>query len=131
MGTLGDRVGVDLMALFGSEEDQDQPDTDASNLPDGDTETTRALDPALEDSSEGDAVPTLEQILRDLIADLNGIDPDEINMRAPLDGDLDITGLALWAVVAEMERVASKKFADTEVALWRTPTDILNAASSA
>ena len=42
MGTLGDRVGVDLMALFGSEEDQVQPDAD---LPSGEAAAPPASPP--------------------------------------------------------------------------------------
>ena len=157
MGTLGDRVGLDLMALFGSEEDQVQPDADSSSeeVPAPPVSLTPVAPaasaslasgaPSASDSvgasekhfaSSGaptpsvDAEPTVEAVVRNLIAELSGVDGGTLDLKQPLDGALDISGLALWAVVAEVERFSNRTFADSDVAEWKTPRDIISAAEA-
>ena len=182
MGTLGDRVGVDLMALFGSEEDQVQPDAD---LPSGEAAAPPASPASVASTPSGaasasstlsasstpsasfassasgalslssassapdsigasekhfassgaptpsvDAEPTVEAVVRNLIAELSGVDGGTLDLKQPLDGALDISGLALWAVVAEVERFSNRTFADADVAEWKTPRDIISAAEA-
>ena len=73
------------------------------------------------------ADPTFESTLIATICDLNGMSSDDFDLDASLTTDLDIQGLPLWALVAELERFAGAKFPDPVVESWQTPRDILDA----
>ena len=73
------------------------------------------------------ADPTFESTLMATICDLNGMSSDDFDLDASLTTDLDIQGLPLWALVAELERFAGAKFPDPVVEAWQTPRDILDA----
>ena len=137
MGTIGDRLGADLMALFGGEGEapSDTPQDEPSSPPEGE-EVAPVPDALVEEvhTSEAEVAPvateeTITSVLVQTIAELSGIPASVIEMDASLDEDLDITGLALWAVVAELERFSGAQFLDKDVLAWKTPADIVAATT--
>lgn len=141
MGTIGDRFG-DLAVLLradgeaappggaGSEPAGGHgscggPDADRGGVGPGGT-----LEPAGEaESEEGlEAAPSLEALITQTIMELNRAEPSD---KVPdLDLDfmaLDLSGLPLWALVAEVERFLGRKFTDEQVETWGSPRDILRA----
>lgn len=138
MGTIGDRLGADLMALFGGEGEapSDTPQDKPSSPPEGaEVAPVPAEEPVEEvHTSEAEVAPvateeTITSVLVETIAELSGIPASVIEMDASLDEDLDITGLALWAVVAELERFSGAQFLDKDVLAWKTPADIVAATT--
>ncbi len=138
MGTIGDRLGADLMALFGGEGEapSDTP-PDAPESPPEEEEVAPVPDEPVEEvhTSEAEVLPvateeTLTSVLTETIAELSGIPASVIEIDASLDEDLDITGLALWAVVAELERFVGAQFQDKDVLAWKTLGDIVVAAKA-
>ncbi len=153
MGTIGDSLGVDLMALFGAGEDQAQPelspDADGANQPARDVPSASGPDGVTRDSlnEEGrvdsgheliadgvaeefvqTAADGPEAVLRGIASELTGVPGHELDLDSPLDGTLNLTGLALWAVVAEMERGLGLVFPDSQVEEWKTLRDVLDAS---
>lgn len=196
MGTIGDRLGADLLAMFGGEgeaspekeevtserdpvpsapDDKPEPDVDgqAAGPVDGQPAlgtagTTSQVGPVSADgepssgdgsnvktpsgefgsvpkrvgaaegvhTSESDLPPDsdedrLRQVLLDTIVELSQLPESVVTFDSSLARDLDIHGLALWAVVAEMERQVKTQFLDEEVLGWATPKDIYSASLSA
>lgn len=82
---------------------------------------------SLETDTEDNSTPEVEQALREIIAELNHSEAQSLDLDADLTEELEITGLALWAVVAEVERRSGRVFLDDEVRTWRTPREILDA----
>ncbi len=80
---------------------------------------------ALEPTSE----PTLESTIAATIAELNRVEISDLDFDNDFTS-LDLSGLPLWALVAEVERFLGRKFTDDEVGSWDTPRDILRAAES-
>ena len=108
MSTIGDRF-ADLAALFGGEGEapsEDQPG--AAPTPEGEEAGT---------STNGGVLITA---LEDL-----GIKVDEGDFEADLQADLDLQGLALWALVAELERQVGRSVADSTARSWTTLNDVL------
>lgn len=66
-----------------------------------------------------------------LIAAEAGRAEDFVGPGDTLDEDLELTGLALWSVIAQVERELSVTFPDREVEAWRTVEDVLRAAAEA
>ncbi len=57
-------------------------------------------------------------------------DPAKMSPHLRLDRDLELTGLPLWSVVADIERELKTTFPDEQVRGWETLGDLLDAASS-
>jgi Phosphopantetheine attachment site. len=51
----------------------------------------------------------------------------EIDWRGATLADLGLTGVALWGLVAELERRLGRKIADDDAANWSTPEDVIRA----
>ena len=147
MGTIGDRFG-DLAALFGAEGEA-APEDAVSPIPNlgeggaGDVlvSATKAptdavgsadvVDPGELSGAETSVAPTLESVIATTITELNRA--DQTASDAALDWDLnfqalDLSGLPLWALVAEVERFLGRKFSDDQVETWESPRDMLQAA---
>lgn len=83
----------------------------------------------LDAQEDAPAAPTLESVIADTIVELNRT--EAANQGPDLDLDftaLDLSGLPLWALVAEVERFLGRKFTDEQVETWESPRDILRAA---
>lgn len=132
MSTIGDRF-ADLAALLGDEGEASlaaqpssplDPTEQAGSRSDGDHQHGEQTE------AEGTAEPaTFEQALISTICDLNGMSEKDFDLDASLAVDLDMQGLPLWALVAELERFAGATFPDPVVHAWRTPRDIVNDAN--
>lgn len=178
MGTIGDRLGADLAALFGGEGEaspkSNAAEEDLASAPSADETGPRgeggrdaAGEPGfagvsgepgsarksgaagesgasiggVEDSRDSgvhtseveDAAvasgDSLEVLLRETIAELSGKDAGAISLEDDLE-DLDIVGLSLWAVVAELERSLKVEFLDADVLEWETPAQIIEASEA-
>ncbi len=127
MSTIGDQFGA-LAALFGG-------DGEASP----DSVETEVVEAEVEEQSEGTSSEAGEKVAVDAtfkstliatICELNGMSAEDFDFDASLADELDIQGLPLWALVAELERFAGAKFADPVVEAWRTPRDILDSSEN-
>ncbi len=56
------------------------------------------------------------------------LDPADMRPDLRLDEDLELTGLPLWSVVAQIERELKTTFADSAVRSWKTVEDVLRSA---
>ena len=74
------------------------------------------------------SLPTAQSVVLGTIAELTGLSESTIELDDSL-VTLDITGLPLWAVVAELERFTGEKFPDSQVEAWETPRDLVRAAT--
>lgn len=80
-------------------------------------------------AEETEAAPTLEAILTQTITELNRTGLSDQGPDLDLDFTaLDLSGLPLWALVAEVERFLGRKFTDEQVGTWGSPRDILRSA---
>lgn len=159
MGTIGDRLGADLEALFGGEGEaspKSAADTEeagergeagesreraavgadqtpaAEGAPAAEQAVTSAEgDPGVYTSEvEGAAVTSadsLETLLLETVAELSGKDAADISFDDSLK-DLDIVGLSLWAVVAELERSLKIQFLDADVLDWEMLSEVIAAS---
>ncbi|MSS85419.1 hypothetical protein FYJ24_11830 [Actinomycetaceae bacterium WB03_NA08] len=144
MGTIGDRLGADLQALFGGEGEASPDSADSpSDKADGpvDDATERTVDPA---AAEADGESVLAQTSEEetrtasspeetvfvTIAELSGIDRAALTAETGL-VDIAVDGLALWAVVAELERSVGDRFLDEDVRQWQTVGEMVEAGQRA
>ena len=150
MSSIGYQFG-DLAALFGGEGEA-PPDSAAPESGNDEVEGPQGQAPAGDglrggaDAADGglpgevgvadghfagsdaaSAGATFESTLIATICELNGMSGDDFDLDADLTTDLDMQGLPLWALVAELERFAGAKFPDPVVEAWQTPRDILDA----
>lgn len=143
MGTIGDQF-ADLAALFGGEgeappktsstssDDFSEP-SQANGRESGETLAHDAGVVAGRDDApgtEGEGGDDFQSVLIATICELNGMSDADFDLDADLERDLDMQGLPLWALVAELERFAGATFADPVVRAWKTPRDILTAGPS-
>ncbi len=92
------------------------------------SEGKRTADPA--DDGAEDRAAFVDPVLL-VLAELSGQDPADIVPAQRLAEDLQIEGLALWAVAAEAERQAKAKFPDAAVKEWLTVADVQAAVAAA
>lgn len=127
MGTIGDQFG-DLAALFGGEGEaspKTQPAAPSQRVDgsiDANSESQVSKDQGV--SGEGES---FQSVLIATICDLNGQSAEDFDLDAHLAEDLDIQGLPLWALAAELERHLGTTFPDPVVRAWKTPRDVLSA----
>lgn len=112
MGSIGDRLGLDLGELFGGEGEA-PPD-----------ETSSPQSKNAQRASSAGAGP--EEMVVELAAQLLGCPAGSIDFDAPL-AELDLVGLPMWALVAELERQSRLSFDDEAVNGWGTLRDIASA----
>lgn len=67
----------------------------------------------------------------DLIAEEAGIAPEAVRGDARLVEDLELAGLALWSVVAQVERELRVTFPDRQIEAWETVRDLQDAVRAA
>ncbi|WP_099332744.1 acyl carrier protein [Actinomyces minihominis] len=120
MSTIGDQFGA-LAALFGGDGEA-SPSSAPQQVEVVEDESVEAAEG--ESSVSGEA--TFASTLIATICELNGMSAEDFDFDASLADELDIQGLPLWALVAELERFAGAKFPDPVVEAWRTPRDILS-----
>lgn len=130
MGTIGDRLGADLAALFGGDGEappDSAPDTATeSSAPEEDAEAPEgALAHTSEEETHKAGSPA--ETISLTITELSGVDPDDLTADTEL-ADIGIDGLALWAVVAELERTVGGQFLDEDVRGWVTVGQMTEAA---
>lgn len=77
------------------------------------------------DVQEAGATP--EEIVIAVILEETGFDPALMRPELRLVEDLDLTGLALWSVVAQVEHELKATFPDVDVEGWVTLGDVLQA----
>lgn len=77
-----------------------------------------------------DAPSEVHTVVLELIGEETGQEPESLIPDLQLEKDLELSGLALWSVVAQIERELHVSFPDRQVEKWRTLADILVAATS-
>lgn len=130
MGTIGDQF-ADLAALLGGDgEAPSEAPPYAPEIQDGTSPPATSSGGTSHPPQGEEQAPTFQSVLIATICDLNGMSAGDVDLDADLAEDLDIQGLPLWALVAELERFAGVAFADSVVRAWKTPRDVLAAGSS-
>ena len=64
------------------------------------------------------------------VLDESGIDPADARAELTLRRDLDMDDVALYAVVARVEREAKVGFSDAQIEGWQTLGDLLGAVAN-
>ena len=142
MGSIADLLGGSLAGQLrdaAGEEDAaegkaNEPAADApGSVPTG--TGTGALDSGDSDPSAADPADPAEPLAPRaaavaLVLAETGHNPLEMRRDLELAADLELTGLPLWSVVAELERAIGSAIPDTEVQEWRTLGDLLAAAEA-
>lgn len=96
------------------------------NLPVSDTESA-----ADSPHSTADGADAVWSAVYGALSEETGLAPDEISAESVLDDQLNLRGLSLWSVVAQIEYELKLQFEDAQVLSWNTASDVLEAAYKA
>ena len=121
MGSIADLLGDQLRAGLAQLVDP---------APDGD-----AVSPAQASSIDamGESATAEErarEAAMEAVLDESGIDPADARAELTLRRDLDMDDVALYAVVARVEREAKVCFSDAQIEGWQTLGDLLGAVAN-
>ena len=121
MGSIADLLGDQLRAGLAQLVDP---------APDGD-----AVSPAQASSIDvmGESATAEErarEAAMEAVLDESGIDPADARAELTLRRDLDMDDVALYAVVARVEREAKVGFSDAQIEGWQTLGDLLGAVTN-
>lgn len=121
MGSIADLLGDQLRAGLAQLVDL---------APDGD-----AVSPAQASSIDamGESATAEErarEAAMEAVLDESGIDPADARAELTLRRDLDMDDVALYAVVARVEREAKVGFSDAQIEGWQTLGDLLGAVAN-
>lgn len=128
-------MGTSIADLLGAQLPEEWRQIDGSESADIET-----VEPTRDSAEETTAVSVSDQVGQQQMAtprevvvaavlEETEIEPTDMKLDLLLDEDLGLTGIALWAVVAQIESELDIQFVDVEVHRWETLGDLLSAVS--
>ena len=121
MGSIADLLGDQLRAGLAQLVDP-APDGDA-----GSPAQASSIDAMGESAA---AEERAREAAMEAVLDESGIDPADARAELTLRRDLDMDDVALYAVVARVEREAKVGFSDAQIEGWQTLGDLLGAVAN-
>ena len=121
MGSIADLLGDQLRAGLAQLVDP-APDGDAVS-----PAQTSSIDAMGESAT---AEERAREAAMEAVLDESGIDPADARAELTLRRDLDMDDVALYAVVARVEREAKVGFSDAQIEGWQTLGDLLGAVAN-